>query len=577
MLLTQVALASSCTGIPDVRTEMASSDAVFEGRVAWIDEGIATFDVHRWWAGSGGKQAVIWPIGLEPIRVGRGQTWVVYASERHGVLTAYGGTCGRSTMKGTEREVQLLPEPIETHDLPPYVPTALEAAVRSGNADGARKALAAGDDAGEPLRDGLPLALAIAACDAPVVEVLARADAKGWGPLEALLQCPDNKGAEVVRALNRGFRRPQLEQTLVHEAARNLELVHLLLEGGVSAHAVSLRHGGSALGEAMAADRSEIATLLRQRGATYDLAVLRSLARNSDPEVRRRAVEARLTPEMATVLLQDLIVFGDEGVLKRLLDAGADPSGIGEGTAPLVTAIRRKWPLHVDRLLEAGAVPNGEALHQALIVHKGDPELIERLLSAGANPNLWPDARGRPDMSPLEKASEYQAPLATIELLLNAGASTEVCNRDLGSAIALAAKRDQDAFEAVRMLLEAGSEPYEALVWARDPAVIDLLLAAGATPDASHRGTHPLSNAAMDNDVPRMRKLIEAGATLDVVGGLGQSLLMLAALNNAEESVRYLLELGVSTNLRDHEGRTAADYAGSRGHDSLAKRLRDLE
>jgi ankyrin repeat protein len=48
---------------------------------------------------------------------------------------------------------------------------------------------------------------------------------------------------------------------------------------------------------------------------------------------------------------------------------------------------------------------------------------------------------------------------------------------------------------------------------------------------------------------------------------------MEAAFNGQVDMVEILVDHGANRHLRDEEGRTAADHARARGHDSLAERL----
>ena len=108
---------------------------------------------------------------------------------------------------------------------------------------------------------------------------------------------------------------------------------------------------------------------------------------------------------------------------------------------------------------------------------------------------------------------------------------------------------------------------------------VRLLLRHGARVDAaSSNAMHvmPLHSAAAAHSVPIARLLLEHGAPVNARQGGGDSgftPLMEAAFNGQVDMVEILVDHGADRHLRDEEGRTAADHARARGHDSLAERL----
>jgi uncharacterized protein len=111
---------------------------------------------------------------------------------------------------------------------------------------------------------------------------------------------------------------------------------------------------------------------------------------------------------------------------------------------------------------------------------------------------------------------------------------------------------------------------------------VQVLLAHGARVDAaSSNGMHvmPLHSAAAARSVPIARLLLEHGAPVNArQGGSGSGFtpLMEAAFNGQVDMVQILLDHGADPQLRDEEGRTAADHAQARGHASLAESLGSL-
>jgi ankyrin repeat protein len=97
------------------------------------------------------------------------------------------------------------------------------------------------------------------------------------------------------------------------------------------------------------------------------------------------------------------------------------------------------------------------------------------------------------------------------------------------------------------------------------------LLAAGAQPELADTGGYTaLMLAASNNHHETVRLLLDHGAALDrveVTGGVNA--LIWAAKRGHIETVRILLAAGARTDLRDRQGRSALDWAESRGEPDL--------
>lgn len=198
---------------------------------------------------------------------------------------------------------------------------------------------------------------------------------------------------------------------------------------------------------------------------------------------------------------------------------------------------------------------------------------------------------------------------ATVESLVLANPELATARRDGVSAILLAMYHHKpdvvaclrayveslDIFEASalgevdRVASLLGSDPGLANAVANDgfgplglasffghERAVQFLLEHGARVDtASSNGMHvmPLHSAAAARSVPIARLLLEHRAPVNARQGGGFTPLMEAAFNGQVDMVEILVDHGADRHLRDEEGRTAADHARARGHDSLAERL----
>ena len=230
-----------------------------------------------------------------------------------------------------------------------------------------------------------------------------------------------------------------------------------------------------------------------------------------------------------------------------LLDAGADVNAANDlGTTPLWVASQNGSAPMVRRLVEAGANPNLALLagETPLMVaaRAGTPDVVELLLAHGADL----DARASRGQTALMWAVAQQHP-TVVEVLLAHGADvqrrTDVrrqmmavpphgqpeYNREIphgGNTALMFAARVGDVASA-RRLIAAGAGVDDTDAWGVSATVlaahsgfgglVELLLEAGADPNAAEAGFSALHAAVMRRDARMVATLLDHGADPNAV------------------------------------------------------------
>jgi len=153
---------------------------------------------------------------------------------------------------------------------------------------------------------------------------------------------------------------------------------------------------------------------------------------------------------------------------------------------------------------------SGALLHDA--IYMGDVSKVERLLNLGVDPNVLSDGYS----SPLDSAISYRQP-AIVKLLVEAGADLELGNTMLD--------------------------------WT------------------------PLCSAVVGNEIGLSKYLIDSGADIDALSDL-YTALHVAVLDNNLPMVEMLLDAGANRNTVDTYGHTPLWWAERNGYQQIADMLR---
>jgi ankyrin repeat protein len=271
------------------------------------------------------------------------------------------------------------------------------------------------------------------------------------------------------------------------------------------------------------------------------------------------------------VPLVDAAARGDLTAVRTLIGRKTDVNAARvDGTTALHAAVHADRLDIVEALLRAGAQAAAGDRYGVtplyLAAVNGNAEMIRRLLDAGVDPNAA-DPGGE---TALMTAARTGAPGA-LRALLERGAAVDAREPEFGqTALMIAVRENHDA--AVQVLLEAGASPNVQTRKGPTPAFVPpckgtgcgsegVGINRGGVPDRGRRaevkgGMTPLLYAARDGYVSAARRLIEAGADLELGDANAIRPLLMSLLNNNLDVARLLLSKGANVNADDFWGRT---------------------
>ncbi|KAH0561957.1 hypothetical protein GP486_003334 [Trichoglossum hirsutum] len=321
-------------------------------------------------------------------------------------------------------------------------------------------------------------------------------------------------------------------------------------------------------------DRSlELLRLICQRGHESVLSLLLDAG-----AIDRRDLED-------SSLVSDATKFQHEGVLKLLLENGANPNARDDRGNPVIyIAAMNSHEAAIKMLLAHEADVNSAGFLGSTALHLfagyGHEAIVRLLIEKGADIKAK-DNRG---ISALCSAASGGHDLV-MRLLIERGVDVDATSNQGETVLHWAAKTGQPA--AVQLLLEKGvnieatnSDGRTALYLAvrtGNVAVMQLLLENGADVDVTdHTGLTGLSLAAIKGHKAALQLLIKNGADINAGDRYGNTALHQAATGGRELVIPLLIEKGADIKAKDNRDQTALFRAARFGREEIVQLLIDM-
>jgi uncharacterized protein len=306
-------------------------------------------------------------------------------------------------------------------------------------------------------------------------------------------------------------------------------------------------------------------------------------ARQAKPEIDLNAdssLTMDLTLQIPEIVAEVEVKSGE--VTEVFVTSGA--ISIAEPVESLVKAASKEDLIEVAKLLQSGADANvvdrlTDLSALAAAAQNGNRDLINILLSAGANPNLT-NKRG-------ETPLMYLGDNTTTDMIQQfLAAGVDINARDKTGGTALINLALNGSFDVTKQLIDAGArieveddEGNTVLMSAahnKDAQLLRYLIKAGAKVDVrNHDGESAFTIAARSGRAETLKVLIDAGASLNLERKSLDVALILAMSNEDTNIVQVLLDAGASPNAKNDHGETVFMTAVKAGHPEVVKRLLD--
>ncbi|MDB6052811.1 MAG: hypothetical protein JWN25_334 [Verrucomicrobiales bacterium] len=261
--------------------------------------------------------------------------------------------------------------------------------------------------------------------------------------------------------------------------------------------------------------------------------------------------------------------LGQAKVVNLLLDHGADPNWVSNGSTPLRKAViagrRTVAELLVKRGADVNKPSNSPGQYESYLQSAANANyysIAQFLLEKGADVNAGTGGDGTPLMF---AANRKQLPM--VKLLLSFGADVNAKSKNGQSALSSALKSDW--IEGARIIITNKAElnvgyfntetPLGMAVANGNLELVQLLLKAGAKPQGVTNAIPPLALALNFPDMAAL--LVRSGADPNVKGKDTVSLLHSASSALDTNRISLLLQLGAKVDQVDEKGYTSLHYA----------------
>ena len=263
----------------------------------------------------------------------------------------------------------------------------------------------------------------------------------------------------------------------------------------------------------------------------------------------------------------------DKGVLEKLRPTCEHQQLSNE--SQLQQAIVSQDLAKIDHWLEQGTDPDAYVVGLTALmmaVETGNPDIIRRMVNAGANPNL--QARTHEGYTPLIAAIKTRKP-DIVALLLDSQASALTTDLQGRAPREYALAADAGTDSVFSFLIDASlnpqfkSHPAESY---KSRRATENALWAHRTDDASAQSS-PMELAIHSRNLQQVRQLIDLGANVNRQTSNQSRYLIEASKRGYTDLVSLLIDQGARIDATDRLGRTAYLAAVGTGHDRVAEML----
>jgi uncharacterized protein len=262
---------------------------------------------------------------------------------------------------------------------------------------------------------------------------------------------------------------------------------------------------------------------------------------------------------------------GDQALARTLIQQGADVNASGvDGSTPLHRAVFTDHFDVASLLIKAGAKVQAADRYGVtpltLACLNGNSKMIRLLIEAGADPQTV-DSAGEPALMTAARTGVPDA----LRALIDAGAKVDARDTQFQQTSLMIAVRENQV-EAVDFLIgqhaavdaqtrKGPLPPFVKPCKGTGCGSEGVGINRGGLPDRGRRaeakgGMTPLLYAARDGRIEAARKLIAAGADIELAEANGIRPLLMAVLNNHLDVARLLIEYGANVDADDFWGRS---------------------